>query len=246
MLIDIITIFPEVFKPYINESILKIAQEKGKLKIRLHNLRDYTLDKHRKVDDRPFGGGPGMVMTAEPIFRAVEKIRGMKEETCLPARQGRGTTKTILLCPQGKVLNQKLALRLSKLKHLILICGRYAGVDERVRERLADEEISIGDYVLTGGELPAMVLVDTVVRLIPGVLGHKDSIRDESFSADLLEYPQYSRPADFKGMKVPEILLSGNHKKIEEWRKKQALEITKKKRPDLFRETNKGSIVDGQ
>lgn len=226
MIIDIITIFPEVFQPYINESILKIAQEKGKLKIRLRNLRDYTLDKHRKVDDRPFGGGPGMVMTAEPIFRAVEKIRGAG---------GRGSTKTILLCPQGKLLNQELAQRLSKLKHLILICGRYEGVDERVRKRLADEEISIGDYILTGGELPAMVLVDTVVRLIPGVLGHKDSIRDESFSANLLEYPQYSRPADFKGMKVPEILLSGNHKKIAEWRKKQALEATKRKRPDLLK-----------
>lgn len=226
MIIDIITIFPEVFQPYINESILKIAQEKGKLKIRLRNLRDYTLDKHRKVDDRPFGGGPGMVMTAEPIFRAAEKIRGAG---------GRGTTKTILLCPQGKLLNQELAQRLSKLKHLILICGRYEGVDERVRKRLADEEISIGDYILTGGELPAMVLVDTVVRLIPGVLGHKDSIRDESFSANLLEYPQYSRPADFKGMKVPEILLSGNHKKIAEWRKKQALEATKRKRPDLLK-----------
>lgn len=232
MIIDIITIFPEVFKPYINESILKIAQEKGKLEVRLHNLRDYTLDKHRKVDDRPFGGGPGMVMTAEPIFRAVENIRGTKEE-------GRGTTKTILLCPQGKVLNQKLAQRLSKLKHLILICGRYEGVDERVRARLADEEISIGDYVLTGGELPAMVLVDTVVRLISGVLGHKDSVRDESFSANLLEYPQYSRPADFKGMKVPEILLSGDHKKIEEWRRKKALELTKKKRPDLLKEKTK-------
>ena len=236
MIIDIITIFPEVFKPYLNESILKIAQEKGKLKVKLHNLRDYTLDKHRKVDDRPFGGGPGMLMSAEPIFRAVEEI----------SQNYKSKSKIILLSPQGKPLNQKLAQRLSKLKRLILICGRYEGVDERVRERLADEEISIGDYVLTGGELPAMVLVDTVVRLIPGVLGHKDSIRDESFSADLLEYPQYSRPADFKGMKVPEILLSGNHKKIEEWRKKQALEITKKKRPDLFRETNKGSIVDGQ
>src|SRR3989338_1696399 len=233
MLIDIITIFPEVFKPYINESILKIAQEKGKLKVKLHNLRDYTLDKHRKVDDRPFGGGPGMVMTAEPIFRAAEKIRRTKDE-------GRGTTKIILLCPQGKTLNQKMARRLSKLKHLILICGRYEGVDERVRRSLADEEISIGDYVLTGGELPAMVLVDALTRLIPGVLGHKDSTRDESFSADLLEYPQYSRPADFKGIKVPEVLLSGNHKKIEEWRKKQALETTKKKRPDLFRKKIKG------
>ena len=182
---------------------------------------------------RPFGGGPGMVMTAEPIFLAVEKIRRTKDE-------GRGTTKIILLCPQGKTLNQKMARRLSKLKHLILICGRYEGVDERVRRSLADEEISIGDYVLTGGELPAMVLVDALTRLIPGVLGHKDSTRDESFSADLLEYPQYSRPADFKGMKVPEVLLSGNHKKIEEWRKKKALETTKKKRPDLFRKKIKG------
>lgn len=225
MIIDIITIFPEVFKPYLNESILKIAQEKGKLKVKLHNLRDYTLDKHRKVDDRPFGGGPGMLMSAEPIFRAVEEI----------SQNYKSKSKIILLSPQGKPLNQKLAQRLSKLKRLILICGRYEGVDERVRERLADEEISIGDYVLTGGELPAMVLVDTVVRLIPGVLGHKDSIRDESFSADLLEYPQYSRPADFKGMKVPEILLSGDHKKIEEWRRKKALEVTKRKRPDLLK-----------
>ena len=225
MIIDIITIFPEVFKPYINESILKIAQEKGKLEVRLHNLRDYTLDKHRKVDDRPFGGGPGMVMTAEPIFRAVEEI----------SQNYKLKSKIILLSPQGKPLNQKLAQRLSKLKHLILICGRYEGVDERVRERLADEEISIGDYVLTGGELPAMVLVDVLTRLIPGVLGHKDSIRDESFSANLLEYPQYSRPADFKGMNVPEILLSGNHKKIAEWRRKKAVEVTKRKRPDLLR-----------
>ncbi len=239
MLIDIITIFPEVFKPYINESILKIAQGKGKLEVRLHNLRDYTLDKHRKVDDRPFGGGPGMVMTAEPIFRAVESLKRTTNHESVrseaePPRRGQ-TTKIILLSPQGKALNQKLAQRLSKLKHLILICGRYEGVDERVRARLADEEISIGDYVLTGGELPAMVLVDAIARLIPGVLGHKDSVRDESFSANLLEYPQYSRPADFKGMKVPEILLSGDHKKIEEWRRKKALELTKKKRPDLLR-----------
>lgn len=236
MLIDIITIFPEVFKPYISESILKIAQQKGKLEVRLHNLRDYTLDRHRKVDDRPFGGGPGMVMTAEPIFRAVENIRRATDDpaTSLGAG-GRRTTKTILLCPQGKLLNQKLAQRLSKIKHLVLICGRYEGVDERVRAHLVDEEISIGDYVLTGGELPAMVLVDALARLIPGVLGHKDSVLDESFSAGLLEYPQYSRPADFKGMKVPEILLSGDHKKIEEWRRKKALELTKKKRPDLLR-----------
>lgn len=229
MLIDIITIFPHVCKPYFEESIVRIAQEKRKLSIRVHDLRDYTLDKHKKVDDRPFGGGPGMVMMAEPVFRAVEKIRGAKGE-------GRKAAKTILLCPQGKTLNQRLAGKLSKCRHLILICGRYEGVDARVRTRLADEEISIGDYILTGGELAAMVLVDVVVRLIPGVLGHKDSSILESFSNNLLEYPQYTRPADFRGMKVPEILLSGDHKKIEVWREKQALTITRKKRPDLLGE----------
>ena len=214
-------------KPYLDESILRIAQEKGKLKIRLHDLREYALDTHKKVDDRPFGGGPGMVMMAEPIFRAVEAIkRSAKHE----AR----STKVILLCPQGKVFKQKLAQRLSKCNHLILICGRYEGVDERVRKYLVSEEISIGDYVLTGGELAAMVLVDALTRLIPGVLGHKDSSKWESFSNNLLEYPQYSRPADFRGMRVPDILVSGNHKKIEEWRKKEALKITKKKRPDLL------------
>ena len=227
MLIDIMTIFPEVFKPYIDASILGIAQKKEKLHIRVHDLRDYTLDKHKKVDDRPFGGGPGMVMMAEPVFRAVEQIRGAKDE-------GRKATKTILLCPQGKTLNQKLASKLSKYRHLILICGRYEGVDERVRTRLADEEISIGDYILTGGELAAMVLVDAVARLIPGVLGHKDSSILESFSNNLLEYPQYTRPADFRGMEAPEILLSGDHKKIEAWRRNQALAVTRKKRPDLL------------
>lgn len=223
MLIDIITIFPDIFRPYFDESILKIAQNKNKLKIRLRDARDYTLDSHRKVDDRPFGGGPGMVMTPEPIFRAVEKIRREK------------TTKIILLSPQGKTLNQKLAQKLSRYPHLILICGRYEGVDERVRKHLADEEISIGDYILTGGELAAMVLVDAVARLIPGVLGDEDSARFESYSENLLEYPQYTRPADFRGMRVPRILLSGNHKKIEEWRKNEALKITKKKRPDLLK-----------
>lgn len=250
MLIDIITIFPEVFKPYFEKSILKIAQKKRKLKIGLHNLRDYTLDKHRKVDDRPFGGGPGMVMMLEPISMAVEAIkRKTKDE--------KRRTKVVLLSPQGKAFNQKIAEKLSKYKHLILICGRYEGVDERVRQELVDEEISIGDYVLTGGELAAMVLVDAVSRLIPGVLGHKDSSRFESFQIlqplgasgsrkicpagqIFLEYPQYSRPADFRGMRVPKVLLSGNHKKIEEWRRKESLRITKKKRPDLLREENDG------
>jgi tRNA (guanine37-N1)-methyltransferase len=222
MLIDIITIFPDIFKPYFDESILKIAQKKKKLKIRLRNLRDYTQDAHKKVDDRPFGGGPGMVMTPEPIFRAVEKIKRSR-------RYAIRDTNTVLLCPQGKTFNHKLAQELSRCRHLILICGRYEGVDERVRNHLADEEISIGDYILAGGELAAMVVVDAVSRLIPGVLGDDDSVRFESYSEDLLEYPQYTRPANFRGMRVPEILLSGNHKKIEEWRRKEALKRTRKK-----------------
>ena len=235
MRVDIITIFPEVFKPYFEESIIRIAQKKGKLKIGLHNLRDYTLDKHRKVDDRPFGGGQGMLMMLEPISRAVEDIvrRASKRRKTQYARR---KTKIILLSPQGKTLNQRLVEKLAKYKHLILLCGRYEGVDERVADELVDEEISIGDYVLSGGELAAMVLVDAVNRLIPGVLGHKDSSRFESFSDNLLEYPQYTRPADFRGMRIPQVLLSGNHKKIKEWRRKESLRITEKKRPDLLNE----------
>ncbi len=227
MRIDIITIFPKMLEPVLNESIIKRAQQKGKVKIYIHDLRDYSLDKHRKVDDRPFGGGSGMVMNAEPIFKAVEKIKA----------QGRKSTRTkvVLLCPQGEMLNQKVAKRLAKNKHLILICGHYEGIDERVREYLADEQVSIGDYVLTGGELPAMVLVDAVVRLLPGVLGDKNSLNFESFEGNLLEYPQYTRPADFRGFKVPAVLLSGDHNKIEVWRKKEAVKKTKQKRPDLLK-----------
>lgn len=241
MRIDIISIFPEVFEPYFSRSIPGIARKKGKLKIRLHNLRDYTRDKHRKVDDRPFGGGPGMVMAAEPIFSAVEAIMRsvpsvMRRASKRPGTQdARRKTRIVVLSPQGKTLNQKTAQKLSKYKHLILICGHYEGIDERVRSRLADEEISVGDYVLTGGELAAMVLADCLSRLIPGVLGHKDSNKCESFTDSLLEYPQYTRPAEFRGMPVPEILLSGNHKKIREWREQEALRVTKKKRPDLLK-----------
>lgn len=229
MFIHIITIFPEVFRPYLDSSILGIAQEKGKLRVCLHNLRDYTLDKHRKVDDRPFGGGPGMILAPEPLFRAIEAIKRTS-----PTRNGPVKAKVILLTPRGKTLNQKLVRRLSRQKHLILVCGRYEGVDERLSESLVDEEISIGDYILSGGELPALVLTDSIARLLPGVLGHKDSNLRESFSDNLLEYPQYTRPADFRGMEVPRVLLSGDHKKIEEWRKHQAVKITKKKRPDLL------------
>ena len=226
MRIDIITIFPKMFEPVLNESIIKRAQRKGKVKIYIYNLSDYTLDKHRKVDDRPFGGGSGMVMSPEPIFRAVEDIK---------SHAARRTPHVILLCPQGKRLIQRTAKGLAKYKHLILICGHYEGVDERVRRYLVDEEISIGDYVLTGGELPAMVLVDCLVRLIPGVLGDKNSLNFESFKGNLLEYPHYTRPAKFRNMRVPPILLSGDHKKIEIWRSKEALERTKLRRPDLLK-----------
>ena len=235
MRIDIITIFPKMFEPVLNESIIKRAQSKGKVKIFIHHLRDYTLDKHKKVDDRPFGGGSGMVMSPEPIFRAVEDIKLQ-----VPAKGGSAfdrksrRPKVILLSPQGEKLNQKTADRLAKYKHLILICGHYEGIDERVRQYLVDEEIYIGDYVLTGGELPAMVLVDCLVRLLPGVLGDRNSLNFESFTGNLLEYPQYTRPANYKGMSVPAILLSGNHKKIAQWRKKQAIQRTKKIRPDLL------------
>ncbi len=225
MRIDIITIFPKMFSPVLNESMVKRAQNKGKVRIYIHNLRDYTLDKHKKVDDRPFGGGSGMVMRPEPIFKAVEDIK---------SHVRRRTSRVILLCPQGKKLNQKISHRFAKCKHLILICGHYEGIDERVRLYLADEEISIGDYVLTGGELPAMVLVDSLVRLLPGVLGDKNSLNFESFAGNLLEYPQYTRPANYRRMKVPAILLSGNHKKISEWRKEKAIKRTKKIRPDLL------------
>ncbi len=228
MRIDIITIFPGMFSPVLDESIIKRAQEKKKVRIYIHDLRDFTGDKHRKVDDRPFGGGSGMVMGAEPIFKAVEKIKGGAGK--------KAGAKVILLTPQGTTLNQPLAKKLARCKHLILMCGHYEGIDERVRSGLVDEEISIGDYVLTGGELPAMVLVDAMVRLVPGVLGDKNSLNFESFEGNLLEYPQFTRPAVFRGMSVPAVLLSGDHKKIEVWRKQEALRRTRQQRPDLLKD----------
>lgn len=244
MRIDIITIFPDMFGPILNESIIKRAQAKGRVSIRLHNLRDYTLDKHRKVDDRPFGGGSGMLISAEPIFRAAESIFGHRFDRRRTKDEGR-RAKVILLCPQGKKFDQKMAKRLSRHRHLILICGHYEGVDQRVRESLVDEEVSIGDYVLTGGELPAMVLVDAVTRLIPGVLGDKNSLKCESFEGNLLEHPQYTRPANFRGKLVPAVLLSGDHRKIEAWRASEALKITRKKRPDFFTK-NKRRVKNGK
>ncbi len=228
MHIDVVTIFPGICSPILEESILKRAQQKKKLTVKLHDLRRYACDKHRTVDDRPYGGGAGMVMRPEPFFRAVEAIR--------KARAGKkGRPRVILLSPQGAPFSQKTARRLVSCRHLILLCGRYEGVDERVREELADEEISIGDYVLTGGELPAMVLIDAVSRLIPGVLGDKNSLNFESFEDNLLEYPHYTRPASWRGMDVPAVLVSGDHARIEAWRQRQALERTKKRRPDLWR-----------
>lgn len=228
MRIDILTIFPKMFEPVVNESILKRAQQKGKIKICIHNLRDYTKDRHKKVDDRPFGGGPGMIMQIQPIYNALKKIKKLYNV----AKKHR---RIIILSPQGGTLNQKIAVKLSKFKHLILICAHYEGVDERVKRYLADQEVSIGDYVLTGGELPAMVVIDVICRLVPGVLGKKESLHQESFYDNLLEYPHYSRPADFKGMKVPSILLSGDHNKIQIYRKKESIRNTKEKRPDLFK-----------
>jgi len=219
-----------MFKSPFGESIIKRAIDKKLVNIKLHNLRDWATDKRGTVDDRPFGGGVGMILKPEPIFKAVEEIK----EKSQPKAGQPLAEKVILLTPQSKVFNQKTAQKLSKLDHLILICGHYEGVDERIREHLVDEEISIGDYVLTGGELPAMALVDTVTRLIPNVLEKKKAIREDSFQNTLLEYPQYTRPEIFRSYKVPKILLSGDHKKLEEWRKKKALERTKKRRPDLL------------
>ena len=227
MRIDVVTIFPRMFEPVLGESIIKKAQEKKVVEINIVDLRFFSKDKHRKVDDKPFGGGPGMVMGPEPFFEAVNYIRKKTKDHRLK-------TRTILLSPRGKKLDHALAVKLSKYEHIVLLCGHYEGIDERVSEHLVDEEISIGDFVLTGGELPAMVVIDSIVRLLPGALGDEDSCKDESFSWNSLEYPHYTRPADYKGMKVPDVLLSGNHEKIKEWRRKESVKITKKKRPDLL------------
>lgn len=220
MQFDVLTLFPEMFEP-IKQSILGKAIEKEKIKLKLVNIRDFSKDKHKKVDDTPYGGGAGMVMKPDVVYDAYKSIY---EENA----------KVIYLSPQGKTLNQKKVEDLSKEKHLILLCGHYEGIDQRVIDKIVDEEISIGDYVLTGGEIPAMVLIDTVSRYIDGVLS-QESIKEESFSEGLLEYPQYTRPEVFEGEKVPEILLSGHHENIEKWRKEQALKITKQKRPDLLK-----------
>jgi len=235
MIISIITLFPEVFKPLLGSSILAKAQEEKKLKVNLINLRDFGLGPHRQVDDRIYGGGVGMILRVEPISTAIKKTKGRDWEIARFAfgKIKNQKSKTILLTPQGKIFTQKIARGLVKEKQLILVCGKYEGVDERVRN-LVDEEISVGDYILSGGEIPAMVILDTITRLIPGVLA-KEAIESESLSpSNLLEAPQYTRPEEFKGMRVPKILLSGNHQKISEWRAREALKKTRKRRPDLL------------
>ena len=222
MEIDVLTLFPRIFEGPLEESILKRAQESGRVQIRVHNLRDYTHDKHRVVDDRPYGGGPGMLMKPEPIFEAVEKLK-------------RTDTRVVLMTPQGEPFTQARAQQFAKQSHLLMICGHYEGVDERVREALVDDEISIGDYVLTNGALAAAVVVDAVVRLVPGVLGHEDGAADDSFASGLLEGPQYTRPPEFRGMRVPGVLLSGDHGAVAEWRLEQARRRTEQRRPDLLK-----------
>jgi len=223
--IDILTLFPQVFESPLSFSILKRARDNGLIEIVLTDIRDFSTDNYRKVDDKPYGGGPGMVMMPGPVFDCLKHVRKLSPDT------GR----LILLSPQGQKFDQAKAVELSKEKHLILIAGKYEGFDERIRTGLGAEQISIGDYVLNGGELAAMVVIDAVVRLLPGALGDEDSAKNDSFIEGLLEYPQYTRPEVFRGMKVPEILLSGDHAKIAEWRKQQSIERTKKSRPDLLK-----------
>ena len=220
MQFDVLTLFPEMFSS-LNESIIGRAMKNKQININLVNIRDFARNKHNKVDDTPYGGGAGMVIMPDVVYRAYESL------------EDKDNTKVIYMSPQGKTLNQKKVVELSKENHLIILCGHYEGIDKRVLDKIVDEEISIGDYVLTGGELPAMVLIDSVSRYVEGVLSD-DSIKEESFSNGLLEYPQYTRPEVFEGMKVPKILLSGNHGEIDKWRKEQSLEITKRKRPDLL------------
>ena len=220
MKIDILTLFPEMFTP-LQTSIIGRAQDGGKLKIKVHDIRDYTLDKHKKCDDTPFGGGAGMVMMAQPIASAIDAVDPNHE------------ARRIFMSPKGRTFNQKVVLEYANIERILLLCGHYEGVDQRVLDLYIDEELSLGDFVLTGGEIPAMAVVDAVARYVDGVI-KRESLEQESFSAGLLEYPQYTRPQEFMGLKVPDVLLSGHHGEIEKWRKKQSLEITAKNRPDLL------------
>jgi len=232
LIIDIISIFPKMFNNIINYGVIKEAFNKNLCQLNIYNLREFTDDKHKKIDGRPFGGGPGMVMNIQPIDSAVNFIK--KKNNII----NKELQKTILLSPKGLRLSQSKLKYLSNLENIIIICGRYEGADERVKELVVDIELSIGDYVLTGGEIPSMVVIDGVIRLLSGVVGKKESLKYESFEDNLLDYPQYTRPSIYKGYKVPEILLSGNHKEIKKWRKEEAISLTKKRRPDLFDKNN--------
>lgn len=227
MRFDVFTLFPEVFIPYLNSSMLLQARQSSLLEVELHNIRDWTSDRHHTTDDAPFGGGGGMVMKPEPVFAAVESVLGSPPRCPL-----------ILLTPQGRLFDQEKAFELSRQPHLALLCGHYEGIDERIREHLVTDEISIGDYVLTGGELPALILIDAITRLIPGALGDPTGALDDSHASGLLEYPHYTRPAEFRGWRVPDVLLSGNHALLARWRREQSLLRTFQRRPDLLIEAN--------
>jgi tRNA (guanine37-N1)-methyltransferase len=230
MRIDVLTLFPQMFEAPFSFGIFKRAIDNGLVSLEVHNIRDYTHDRHHTADDYPYGGGAGMVLKPEPVFEAVDSIKaGVDTEP-----------RIILLTPQGRLFSQRVAEELSEYQHIIFICGHYEGIDERVREHLATDEISIGDYVLTGGEIPAMVVIDAVLRLLPGVLGSGESLLDETHTEGLLEYPQYTRPAEYRGWPVPEVLLSGNHAEIARWRREQIIRRTRERRPDLLDRANFG------
>ncbi len=227
MRFDVLTLFPEVFPAYLNSSIVKRALDSGLLEVNLHNIRDFATDKHSVTDDEPYGGGGGMVMKAEPIFRAVDSVAGKSQNSPV-----------ILLSPQGRPFKQSIAQELSEYEQLSLLCGRYEGVDERVRLKLVSDELSVGDYVLTGGELPALLLIDAVARLLPGALGNPKGAQNDSFATGLLEHPHYTRPQEFRGWEVPEVLRSGDHAQIASWRREQSLLRTYERRPDLLAKAN--------
>jgi len=229
MQFEVFTLLPEVFTPYLESSILQRARQRGLVDVRVHNIRDYTHDKHHTTDDTPYGGGGGMVMKPEPVFEAIESVLGLASPPTQPP-----PVPVILLTPQGRVFTQRVAEELARHDRIALLCGRYEGVDERIREHLVTDEISIGDYVLTGGELPALIIIDALSRLVPGVLGDPTGAEDDSHSMGLLEYPHYTRPPEFRGWKVPDVLLSGDHGKVDTWRREQALLRTHKKRPDML------------
>jgi tRNA (guanine37-N1)-methyltransferase len=229
MQFEVFTLLPEVFPPYLESSILQRARQRGLIDVRIHNIRDYTHDKHHTTDDTPYGGGGGMVMKPEPVFEAIEAVLGQASGLAQPV-----SGPIILLTPQGRVFTQRVAEELSRYERIVLLCGRYEGVDERIREHLVTDEISVGDYVLTGGELPALLVIDAVSRLLPGVLGDPTGAEDDSHSMGLLEYPHYTKPPEFRGWKVPEVLASGNHARIDQWRREQALARTHARRPDML------------